>query len=349
MWKKYLLPAASLGMLLFAILHVVRGQQTRPKLEPPDPPARVPFERAVAASGIIEAETENISVGSYLPGVVVEVFVKVGNEVEKGAPLFRLDDRALRAELGARKAALESARAQLLRLDAMPRPEEVPPSRAKVAEARENLLDWEDQARRAEALHNTRAGTEEDLVRKRQGASVAREQLARAEADLKLLEAGAWQADRRVTEAAVKQAEAQVVQTEIELERLVVKALVPGEVLQVNVRPGEFVGAPPDKVLIVLGNVRQMHVRADIDEHDIPRFRPDATAVASPRGDPHQRLPLRFVRLEPYVIPKKSLTGDNTERVDTRVLQVIYCIERRGDRRVYVGQQLDVFLEDGGR
>ena len=67
-------------------------------------------------------------------------------------------------------------------------------------------------------------------------------------------------------------------------------------------------------------------------------------AEASLRGDPSRKFPLRFVRVEPYVIPKKSLTGDNTERVDTRVLQVLYAIERT-DHPVYVGQQLDVFID----
>ena len=62
------------------------------------------------------------------------------------------------------------------------------------------------------------------------------------------------------------------------------------------------------------------------------------------RGNPQVSFALRFVRVEPYVIPKKSLTGDNTERVDTRVLQVIYKIDRT-DQPVYVGQQLDVFIE----
>ena len=45
------------------------------------------------------------------------------------------------------------------------------------------------------------------------------------------------------------------------------------------------------------------------------------------RGDPHHEFALSFVRVEPYVVPKKSLTGDNTERVDTRVLQVIYAFD----------------------
>ena len=63
------------------------------------------------------------------------------------------------------------------------------------------------------------------------------------------------------------------------------------------------------------------------------------------RGNPEISFPLQFVRVEPYVIPKRSLTGQNTERVDTRVLQVIYAFRRPLDRPVYVGQQVDVFVK----
>jgi hypothetical protein len=85
-------------------------------------------------------------------------------------------------------------------------------------------------------------------------------------------------------------------------------------------------------------------VRVDIDEYDIPRFQPEAPAQATLKGQPDASFPLRFMRIEPYVVPKKSLTGDNTERVDTRVLQVIYAIDA-GNRRLFVGQQLDVFID----
>jgi hypothetical protein len=53
---------------------------------------------------------------------------------------------------------------------------------------------------------------------------------------------------------------------------------------------------------------------------------------------------LTFCRVEPYVIPKKSLTGDSTERVDTRVLQVLYTFDP-GEKPIYLGQQMDVFIE----
>ena len=94
----------------------------------------------------------------------------------------------------------------------------------------------------------------------------------------------------------------------------------------------------------MMGDLSKFHVRVDIDEHDIARFPIGAPARAYVRGATHKELALSFVRVERYVMPKKSLTGENTERVDTRVLQAIYAIEPSG-HTVYVGQQLDVFVE----
>jgi multidrug resistance efflux pump len=343
MIRKVLLPLAAVALFFFALLHVLRAQQTGPKPVPPVTPSQSPFGSAVAGAGLIEPQTENISVGAYFPGVVTQVRVKVGDSVRKGDVLFRLDDRQLQAELRMRRANVAAAETQLERLRAMPRPEEVPPSEAKVREARANLIDQEDQHRRTEVLSSQGAVGAEERVRRAQAFRMAREQLVRAEAEYKLLKAGAWQPDLKVAETAVNTALAQLEQTQTDLKRLEVTALVDGEVLQVNVRPGEFVGAPPGQALVVLGNVSQLHVRVDVDEHDIPRFRPGAPARAMLRGDPRHEFPLRFVRVEPYVIPKKSLTGDNTERVDTRVLQVIYAVENSA-RKLYVGQQVDVYI-----
>jgi multidrug resistance efflux pump len=344
MLRKYILPALALVLLVFAVGYVVHGQQQPPTPPPPINPGTAPFAKAVAGSGIVEAQTENISVGSALPGVVTEVRVKVGQKVKAGQPLFRLDDRQLQAERKVREANLAAAEAQLRKLDQQPRSEELPASAAKARESEANLADQEDQLRRTEILYSRHAVAEEDLNRRRQAYRMAREQLVRARADDALLRAGAWEPDKAVARAAVAQNRAQLEQTLTDLDRLTVRALVDGEVLQVNVRPGEFVGAPPGQALVVLGNVHKLHVRVDIDEHDIPRFRPGAPARARLRGNASEDFPLTFVRVEPYVIPKKSLTGDNTERVDTRVLQVIYALDTKG-KAVYVGQQLDVFVD----
>jgi hypothetical protein len=72
--------------------------------------------------------------------------------------------------------------------------------------------------------------------------------------------------------------------------------------------------------------------------------RPSTPTYGYVRGNTAQRLELQFVRFEPYVVPKQSLTGDTTERVDTRVLEVIYRIVDQ-NATVYPGQQMDVFTE----
>ncbi len=168
--------------------------------------------------------------------------------------------------------------------------------------------------------------------------------LAHAEADLAKLKAGAWKEDIEVQRAAVEQAQSQIDSIQIMLERLVVRAPVDGEVLQVNVRPGQLATLSWKEPMIVLGEVNRLHVRVDIDENDLWRFSEGMTAWANIKGRKQPRFPLEYVRIEPYVIPKKSLTGDNSERVDTRALQVLYALPDQAPARVYVGQQMEVFL-----
>jgi HlyD family secretion protein len=128
----------------------------------------------------------------------------------------------------------------------------------------------------------------------------------------------------RIVEAQLAQAKAQLASAFTELEKLTVCAPVEGQVLQLKVHLGEYapagmLGTP----LIMLGNVEPLHVRVDVDEDDAWRIRSGAVATGCLRGNKDISAPLKFVRFEPYVLPKRSLTGDSTERVDTRVLQVI--------------------------
>jgi multidrug resistance efflux pump len=341
---KYLLPLLAACLVLLAVRHSMEADRTIPRPPPPLAPSISPYLDTIAGVGLVEAETENIAVGSSFSGIITEVMVHVGDKVRRGAPLFRLDDRALQAEMKVRQANLESAEANLAKLESMPRKEELPASQARVQEAKANLADVEDQFQRARVLFARRAVAQEDLTRRAQARQVAAHQLNRAQAEYDLLKAGAWEPEKRVARAAVAQNRALLAQTRTDLDLLVVRALIDGQVLQVNVRPGEFVANTSGQALVVLGNIQTFHVRVDIDEHDIPRFEPGLPARAMFRGSLRTELPMRFVHVEPYVLPKKSLTGDNTERVDTRVLRVIYKLEP-GNHTVYVGQQLVVYID----
>ena len=130
-----------------------------------------------------------------------------------------------------------------------------------------------------------------------------------------------------------------------DLERLTVRAPVDGQVLQLKVHLGEF--APTGVLqtpLILFGTVEPVYVRVNVDENEAWRVSAKAAAMGYLRGNKEISTPLQFVRFEPYVLPKTSLTGESTERVDTRVLQVIYSF-KRGNLPIYVGQQMDVYID----
>jgi hypothetical protein len=115
--------------------------------------------------------------------------------------------------------------------------------------------------------------------------------------------------------------------------------------MQINIRPGEYAQTGAlSTPLMRLGNLDRLHIRVDIDESDAWRFKAGTRAVAYMRGNSDLKVDLTFVRVEPYITPKTSLTGSSTERVDTRVLQIIYSFDRNA-LPAYVGQQMDVFIE----
>jgi HlyD family secretion protein len=345
MIRKYVLPLLAVTGVAFALWTVVSSSQPIPAAPPVAQPAQAPFASFVAGAGIIEASTENIAMGTPVSGVVTEIFVTVGQAVTAGDPLFKLDDRNLQAELAVRQTALLQAKEKLARLKSMPRPEEVPEAAARVKEAEAASADANNQLALAESVRDRRAISEDQLLRRGYAVQVAEAKLAQARAQLALLKAGSWKPDIEVARAEVAAAEAQLKATETDIERLTIRTLVSGQVLQVNIRLGEFAQAGMLQTpLMMLGNVERLHVRVDIDENDAWRVRRDALAIAFVRGNRELSTPLQYVRTEPYIVPKRSLTGDTTERVDTRVLQLLYGFNR-DDLPVYVGQQMDVFIQ----
>ena len=308
--KQYLLPVLAAGAALFATVSVVRTQPVREVTEPVSAPPASSFTDTVAAVGLIEASTEHISVGTPLSGVVTEVLVTLNQSVRAGTPLFRLDTRALQASLAVHESQLTAAR-------------------ARQATAQCQVEDLNDRLERSLKLRSSTVISEDELIRTRFALKVSQARVVEAQA-----------------EVAVAEASAASVRTEIT--RSTILTPMDATVLQLKIRPGEFAAAgAPTSPLILLGNLSPLHLRVDIDEHEAWRVQPGTRAKGHVRGNADLASPLSFVRFEPFVIPKRSLTGDSIERVDTRVLQAIYRLDRT-DLRLYAGQQMDVFIEASG-
>ena len=231
----------------------------------------------------------------------------MGDKVKAGAALFSIDDRDTRATLAIKQADLTKAKADLL-----------------IAKA--TLEDARTLNNLATAVTDRRAISAEELLKRHNTVSIAQ---ARVES----------------AHAFIQQAEANLADTQTTLNRLTILAPVAGDVLQVHIRPGEFAQAGSvNPALLMLGNLDQVHVRVDIDENDAWRFDKTRKAVAFLRGNRSFEVNLELAYVEPYVIPKKSLTGESNERVETRVLQALYRFDRK-QLPIFVGQQMDVFIE----
>jgi HlyD family secretion protein len=291
-------------LLTIATLWGARDKPMAPA--PMEPPPRNPYASTVAAAGIIEAANENVKIAPPVSGLVTKVYVKVASQVHQGDVLFQLDDRELRAQLQTKTDSLPSAA-------------------ARIAEQDIRLRDVEDQLQRLQSVKDRRAVSVDDVQRKWHEVEANKRELIRTKADLRL--------------AQTQRDEVQAI-----LERLTIRAPRAGTILQVNIRAGEYAMVNAIEALILLGDIETFQVRADIDEVNAPLVVPGSPAVAYLKGQTKHAISLAFDRIEPYIVPKRSLTGDNRERVDTRVLQVIYQF-KKPSFPIYVGQQVDVFIE----
>lgn len=290
---------------MMQVLQVIKAQ-ANPISPPPITPPEKPFLKGVAATGILEAADENVSIGTPVPGLVTKVMVKVWDKVKAGQELMQLDDRELQAQLIGQEATIVVNQANL-----------------DIAVAQ--LAKVQDMLDRLKSVTDQRAISQDDLRNRTNDVIVAKAQAAQAQAQLDA-------------------AHAALRQTKLLMDRLTIRAPRAGSILQVNIRAGEYASFQNRQAAIVLGDVDMLQVRADVDEQNAMSVRADQPAKAYLKGDSKTAYDLEFVRIDPFVIPKQSLTGASTERVDTRVLQVIYRLKLPEKKTLYVGQQVDVFI-----
>ncbi len=79
----------------------------------PLPSMQIPYKNFIAATGVVEAESKNINVGSMISGVIKKVYVLSGDSIKKGELLFEIDDAQKRVKLSVLKAQIASSRSKL--------------------------------------------------------------------------------------------------------------------------------------------------------------------------------------------------------------------------------------------
>lgn len=347
-----------LGALLSAALFAIRSPSSPPVFAP----ASNPYERGVFANGIVESEQPsgaNVSVYPEVAGTVTEIAVREGQQVARGAELVYIEDSVPRATAEQQAAQAAAALAVLEELRAEPRPENLQIAEAQVVAAGAALKTSSDQLAKQREAHavDPRAVSKLVLDDAENAVRAAQANLVVAERQLDLVRAGAWTYDIRNQEAQYTALAKAAAAAQALLVKYTIRAPTDGTVLAINAAVGSYVSpqgtfdpytqsATP---IVVMGRQEgSLAVRAFIDEILVAKLgRADQLQATMFVRGTDRRIALEFVRVQPYVSPKIELSNERTERVDLRVLPVIFRFAPPEDLHIYPGQLVDVYVRSG--
>jgi len=334
------------------------------KLPPPVfNPAPDPYTKGVYANGIVESyqlNGENISLYPEVSGVVTEILVNEGQTVSKGMPLLVLDDSVQQATTAQLKSQADTALVMLDELKAQPRKEVLAVAKAKMLAAEASFISARSQMEKQQKSFelNPQSVSRDVLDNTINAAKIAQANFEVAHNQYQLTKAGAWRYDIQSQEQQYQTLYQAYLAANALLAKYTLKAPIDGVVLSIKAAIGSYLSPQgiygtysqeSNNPVLLMGTAQnQLAVRCYVDEILIPKLPTTERMVAKMyiRGT-DTSIPLEFVRLQPYVSPKIQLSDQRTERVDVRVLPLIFRFDKTPDLAVYPGQLVDVYL--GGK
>jgi HlyD family secretion protein len=358
--NKVLFSLSIIGIFIGMVSAYIYGIEKRPQ-PPVFNPASNPYAKGIYANGIIESyqtNGENINIYPEVPGTVIKILVNEGETVKKGAPLLVIDDSVQRATAEQQKSQAEAALALLEELKAQPRKENLEVAKAQVEFASASLKSSQDQLDKQRASYelDPKSVSKDALDNAENAVKVARANLEVVRKQYELTSAGAWIYDIRNQKNQYNALSKSYMASTSLLAKYTVKAPADGMVLSMNAAVGSYIspqgaydtytqGQSP--VLVMGSSQAYIGVRCYIDEiliHRLPQSK-QMNAQMFIRGT-NISVPLEYVRVQPYVSPKIALSNQRTERVDVRVLPVIFRFEKPKNLNLYPGQLVDVYIEE---
>lgn len=358
MRNRILFVLAAIGIVLGFWSAYVFSEQPAPQ-SPVFNPASNPYANGIYANGIVESDQpqgENINIYPEVSGPITQVLVKEGDCVHKGDPLLTIDDSVQRATAEQQRSQAEAALTMLSELKAQPRPETLAVAEAQVDNAKATLKNARDQQTKQERSYaiNPKSVSLDALDNARNAEAMAETNLKVVEKQYALTKAGAWIYDIQNQESQYAALSKAYAASAALLAKYTVRAPSDGVVLAVQASVGSYVSSQGaydsytqgSNPLVVMGTPQDhLAVRAYIDEILVHRLGdPSKLAAEMVIRGTDKHVPLSFVRVQPYVSPKIELSDQRQERVDVRVLPVIFRFAKTEGLTLYPGQLVDVYI-----
>ena len=257
----------------------------------------------ISTNGKVEP-TDNFEAHAPAPTTVKKIFVHEGQWVKASTLLIQLDDADARAQAARAVAQLRAAEADIHATKTGGTQEEVFSNESQLGKAQTERDAALRSLQALEKLQQTGAAAPAEVQE-------ARNRLARAESDLKLLQQKQTQRFSRPevekVQAAADEARASYSAAQDLLHNANVRAPRDGMVYSIPVREGEFV--QQGELLLQVANLKNVQVRAFVDEPEIGRL-----SVNQP------------VTITWDALPGKTWSG--------KISQVPYTVTTRGTRNV---------------
>ncbi|HEY8025764.1 MAG TPA: biotin/lipoyl-binding protein [Burkholderiaceae bacterium] len=358
MRNKIIFALSACGIIIGLISAYILGAQ-RPAQKPLFQPVSSPYATAIYSNGMIESEQgsgENINIVPEVSGTVTKLLVHEGQSVAAGTILLTLDNAIQKASTEQLRLQAEGAKSLLLELKAQPRKENLEIAKAQVALATANVTTARHQYDKRLASYNIepKSISKDVLDTAKDAASQADTALQLAVKQYELTKAGAWSFDV-ANQKTLADAAAQAYQAaNAMLQKYTLVAPRDGVILAINASAGGFLSPQGTydtytqssvPAIVMSTSQEYLGVRCYVDEILVSRLPDPAHILAemSIRGT-DIKVPLEFVRVQPYVSPKIELSNQRQERVDLRVLPVIFRFPKKDLGRVYPGLQVDVYI-----
>jgi HlyD family secretion protein len=310
-----------------------------------DERAPLPPPGAVGGAGIVEPRDREARLAGASPGVIDVIKVKEGDHVAEGDVLLGLESALEIAAVKTAEADLANAQATLSRNVNGQRVEDRDAAVADAASAR-SRSDLSDNAlERMEKLFKGGAATQEELDKARLTLAADKQTTRAAEARARAMVAGSRSEDIAAARAAMISAEARLAQAKATLERREIRAPYAGEILQVKARAGEYYTPGASEAPVVLGDTSRLRVRMDVDERDIGRVALGQPAYAVADAFPGAKYTGKVTEIGRRMGRKNVRTDDPTERIDTKILEVVIDLDDPG--KLVPGLRVTSYIEAG--
>lgn len=285
--------------------------------------------KMVSGSGIIEPQERETKVAAASAGLILRIHVKEGQVVQAGQLLVEMESSAERMAAESAREEIESARRDLDKVKAGERPETIAAVQEDLEAARAKAAQSREAMERLSGLAAKDLVTRDEYDRARRQAHQDSAMAAASKARHLALANGPRKEDVAIQEARVAQAMKKLAEREAAIGLRQVRAIGAGTVLQVKYRAGEYY-LPTGEPLMLMGNLKKLRVRVDIDERDIGRVRVGQAGYVTAPAFPNRRFAARIAEIGHRIGRKNIRTDDPKERIDTKILEVLLDVEEGG-------------------